>query len=174
MARINGWLYKFYAIFSRDFIAGRGRFIIGFNSKISKSAGSKIYIKGNVRMEDNVLIATRKGGTMSLGKSVFFNSGCHIICRSCIKIGDNVQLGHNVIIIDHDHDFKCDGGIAEGEFKCSPVEIGDNVWIGANTVILRGTKIGNNTIVGAGSVLKGSYPGNVVITQKRENDIRSY
>ena len=52
-------------------------------------------------------------------------------------------------------------------FKTSPVIIGNNVWIGANTVILRGTEIGDNCVIGAGCVIKGKYGANSVIVQKR-------
>lgn len=44
-------------------------------------------------------------------------------------------------------------------------------WIGANTVILRGTVIGRDCVVGAGSVLKGVYPAGSVIVQKRTENI---
>jgi acetyltransferase-like isoleucine patch superfamily enzyme len=53
------------------------------------------------------------------------------------------------------------------------VEIGDNSWVGANTIILRGTKIGKNCVVGAGCVISGEYPDNSIITQKRETISRS-
>ena len=52
--------------------------------------------------------------------------------------------------------------------------IGDNSWIGCNVVILRGTSIGKNCIVGAGSVLKGTYPDNSVIVQKRQTTATVY
>ena len=47
--------------------------------------------------------------------------------------------------------------------------IGKNVWIGANTVILRGTTIGDNAVIAAGSVLKGDVAPNTVFLNKREN-----
>ena len=47
--------------------------------------------------------------------------------------------------------------------------IGRNVWIGANTVILRGTTIGDNAVIAAGSVLKGDVAPNTVFLNKREN-----
>lgn len=58
------------------------------------------------------------------------------------------------------------------KFKTSPITIGSNVWIGANTLILRGTHIGDNCVVAGGAVIRGSYPANTVIIQKRKP--RSY
>ena len=49
--------------------------------------------------------------------------------------------------------------------------IGDNVWIGANTVILRGSIIDNGCVIGAGSVIKGEYPPDSVVIQKREDTV---
>ena len=64
--------------------------------------------------------------------------------------------------------------LTAGKFVTAPVTIGDNSWIGCNVVILRGTSIGKNCIVGAGSVLKGTYPDNSVIVQKRQTTATVY
>ena len=57
-------------------------------------------------------------------------------------------------------------------YKTAPVEIGNNVWIGANTIILRGTKIGDNCVIGAGSIVKGNVLSNSVFLQKKENMVK--
>lgn len=88
-----------------------------------------------------------------------------ITAHQSIKIGSNVQIGPNVLIYDHDHDYKSKNSKL---YKSSEVDIGDNVWIAANVVILRGTKIGNDCVVGAGAILRGNYPDNTTIVQKRE------
>lgn len=71
----------------------------------------------------------------------------------------------------YDHDISSAESIHDSGYKTSPVVIGDDVWIGANTVILRGTVIGRDCVVGAGSVLKGVYPAGSVIVQKRTENI---
>ena len=49
----------------------------------------------------------------------------------------------------------------------SPVEIGDNVWIGANAVILRGSRIGSDTVIAAGAVVSGEVsPGSLVFDRR--------
>lgn len=58
------------------------------------------------------------------------------------------------------------------EFKSAPIVFGKNVWIGANTAILRKITIGDNCVVGAGSVIKGEAPAGTVIVQKRDTEIR--
>ena len=57
------------------------------------------------------------------------------------------------------------------KFQTSPITIGSNVWIGANTLILRGTTIGDNCVVAGGSVIRGSYPADTVIVQKRTTEV---
>lgn len=58
------------------------------------------------------------------------------------------------------------------DLSVKPVKIGNNVWIGANTIILRGTEIGDNYVIGAGCVVKGKYNKGSVIIQKRKEEIR--
>jgi acetyltransferase-like isoleucine patch superfamily enzyme len=95
------------------------------------------------------------------------SNGCVITSYEKITIGNNVMLGPNVLIYDQDHDYKANGGIKTMKFKTSPITIGSNVWIGANCLILRGTKIGTGCVIGGGTILKGEFPDNTVITQDR-------
>lgn len=110
-------------------------------------------------------------GTLEIGSNAAFGNGVSINCMEKIVIGEGVQIGPDTKIYDHDHDFRVPGGIQAEKFKTSPVEIGANSWIGCNVVILRGTTIGRNCIVAAGSVLKGKYPDNSVIVQKRTTEV---
>ena len=133
--------------------------------------GGKLFIGKGFKMRDGAKIRVRKGAECVIGNNSSVNSNNMIACHERIIIGDNVQLSPNVQIYDHDHDFRIEGGIKEMKYKTSPVEIGNNVWIGANTVILRGTKIGDNCVIGAGCVLKGCFPNNSVVVQKRETSL---
>jgi acetyltransferase-like isoleucine patch superfamily enzyme len=136
-------------------------------------SGGKLSIGKAFKMRDGAKIRVRKGAECIIGNNVSVNSNNMIACHERIVVGDNVQLSPNVQIYDHDHDFRAVGGLAAMKYKTSPIEIGSNVWIGANTVILRGTKIGDNCVVGAACVLKGCYPDNSVIVQKKESFVRN-
>lgn len=111
------------------------------------------------------------GGRLRIGNNVGLNTNCIIACREEVIIGDNVEIGPNVCIYDHDHDIYIEGGLKARRFLTEPVIIGDGTWIGANVVILKGTLIGKNCIIGAGSVVKGIVPDNAIFIQKRENTI---
>ncbi|MBR3757496.1 MAG: acyltransferase [Bacteroidaceae bacterium] len=49
------------------------------------------------------------------------------------------------------------------DIKTKPIKIGDGCFIGANSIILKGTTLGRNVVVGAGSVVHGEFPDNVII-----------
>lgn len=91
-----------------------------------------------------------------------------ITCIDHITIGDGCQFGQNVVIVDHDHNFRNEG---EGALISSPITIGNNVWVGANCVILRGVTIGDNAVIAAGSVIHDDVPADSVIYQKKEDYI---
>lgn len=127
----------------------------------------KLIIGKNFKMRSHSHLRVRKNALLQLGDNVSFNYGNMIVSHEKIIIGDDVQFGPNVLIYDHDHDYRAEGGIKSGKFKTSPVIIGNNVWIGANTMILRGSVIGDNCIIGAGSVVKGEIPPGTIYVQKR-------
>lgn len=98
-----------------------------------------------------------------IGKNVFTNNGIFICAAKKIIIGKDTLIGSNVTIMDHNAH-----GIRPEKRRTSigtprEVTIGENVWIGNNVHILPGTIIGNNSIVGAGSIVKGIFPENVII-----------
>lgn len=81
-----------------------------------------------------------------------------------LHIGNHVEITDKVTILTHDYSWSVikglNGHVLGG---VSPTYIGDNVFIGNGAIILMGSKIGNNTIIAAGSVVSGTYPDNVVI-----------
>lgn len=144
--------------------------MISPHTEITVDKGAKLSIGRMFKMRDGAKIRVRKGAECVIGNNTSVNSNNMIVCHEKIVIGDGVEFSPNVQIYDHDHDYRCEGGIKARKYKTSPVVIGNNVWIGANTVILRGTTIGDNCVVGAGSIVKGEYPAGTVIVQKRTTE----
>jgi len=140
-------------------------------SEITMDSGAKLCIGKKFRMRDGAKIRVREGGNCVIGSNVSVNSNNMIACHESVEIGNNVQFSPNVQVYDHDHDFRVTGGITAMKYKTAPVKIGNNVWIGANTVILRGTVIGDNCVIGAGSIIRGDFPADSVIIQKRATEI---
>lgn len=80
-----------------------------------------------------------------------------------IEIGNDVQIANGVSILTHGYDWS----VLKGKYgsilgSAGKVKIGNNVFIGINSTILKGVTIGDNTIIGAGSVVSHDIPGNCV------------
>lgn len=100
------------------------------------------------------------GLNITVGRNVFINSCCNFQDQGGITIGDGSQIGHKVILATLNH------GIApedRGTLYPAPISIGKNVWIGASTTIVAGVTIGDNSIVGAGSVVTKDVPTNTIV-----------
>lgn len=82
-----------------------------------------------------------------------------------IEIGDNVQITKGVTILTHGYDWSVLKSVYGDIYgSSSKVKIGNNCFIGMNTTILKGSVVGDNVIIGAGSVLTGrTYPPNTVV-----------
>lgn len=90
------------------------------------------------------------GLNIHLGKNVFINSGCKFQDQGGIHIGDDVLIGHNVVIATLNHELDPN---KRGDLYPSPVRIEEKVWIGANATILPGVKVGSGAVVAAGAVV---------------------
>lgn len=83
-----------------------------------------------------------------------------------ITIGPHTMIGPNTKIFDTDfHPVDPEARLKADDSRVSikPVVIGSNVFIGCNCIILKGTRIGDNSVIGAGSVVSGQFPDNVLI-----------
>ncbi|MBR1421754.1 MAG: acyltransferase [Selenomonadaceae bacterium] len=87
---------------------------------------------------------------MSIGKNVFFNSGCKFQDQGGIEIGDGCLIGHNTVIATINHDLDPRNNRRN---HYAPVKLGKNVWIGSNATILAGVSIGDWAVVAAGAVV---------------------
>lgn len=109
-------------------------------------------------LQDFVYIRAGIQGKVILGKGCMVNSFCRMFGHGGIEIGDNAQIGPGVTITTTDHDYSQ----VDMSEKFKKVTIGERAWIGANTTILPGVTIGENTVVGAGSVVTKDLPANVI------------
>ena len=92
------------------------------------------------------------GSNIRLGRGVFMNFGGIILDSVDIRIGDTTQIGPGVQILGADHPRDPAQRRAMLEFG-QPVIIGANVWIGGGAIILPGVTIGDDAIIGAGSIV---------------------
>ena len=101
------------------------------------------------------------GSHIEVGKNFFANYNCTILDVAKVKIGDNCMFAPNVAIYTAGHPVHPDTRNSLYEYG-KEVTIGDNVWLGGNTVVCPGVHIGNNVVIGAGSVVTRDIPDMVI------------
>lgn len=101
------------------------------------------------------------GKHVHFGKFVYANFNLTLVDDTHIYVGDYTMLGPNVTVATAGHPILPE--LREQVYQYnSPVHIGRNCWIGAGVIIVPGITIGDNTVIGAGSVVTKNIPKNVV------------
>ena len=101
------------------------------------------------------------GYNIRAGKNLYINYNCVILDCSPVTIGDNVMFGPNVSLFAAGHPVHPEPRTAGWEYG-QPITIGSRVWVGGNTVINPGVTIGENSVIGSGSVVTKDIPSNVI------------
>lgn len=101
------------------------------------------------------------GFNVSVGKNFYTNHNCTILDGAPVTFGDNVFIAPNCVISTAGHAIDSEQR-SRGLEIARPIRVGNNVWIGANVSILPGVTIGDNTIIGAGSVVNKDIPADVI------------
>ncbi|CAN5290291.1 sugar O-acetyltransferase [soil metagenome] len=101
------------------------------------------------------------GYQTTFGARSFANFGLVVLDVATVTVGDDVQIGPNVQLLTATHPLDPTPRREKWE-AAEPIVIGDNVWLGGGVIVCPGATIGENTVVGAGSVVVGSLPANVV------------
>lgn len=138
-----------------------GSFIVGKNFKMNNG---KRYNK--IGRQQQCFFIVGKKGQLKIGNNVGISSTA-IVCEKNIRIGDFVKIGGNVVIYDTDFHALDSNLRRESESDIynanrQNVIIENNVFIGAHSTILKGVHIGENSIIGAGSVVTKSIPDNEI------------
>lgn len=108
------------------------------------------------------------GKHIFIGDKVVINMNCTFLDDNIIRIGNNVLIAPNVQLYTATHpvgaterfveDWEESSGDLFFRTKALPITIEDNVWIGGGAIVLPGVTIGNNSVIGAGSVVTKSIP----------------
>ncbi|WP_433122622.1 sugar O-acetyltransferase [Arthrobacter koreensis] len=101
------------------------------------------------------------GKYLTVGARTFINFNLTALDVAAITIGDDVQIGPNVQLLTPTHPLEAEARRDKLE-AAKPITIGNDVWLGGGVIVLPGVNIGENTVVGAGSVVTRDLPANVV------------
>lgn len=101
------------------------------------------------------------GRNIRVGRGFFANHNCVILDGAAVTFGDHVFIGPNCCFTTAGHPVDPERRSAGLEFA-RPIIVGSYVWFGANATVLPGVSIGDNAVIGAGSVVAKSIPANVV------------
>lgn len=101
------------------------------------------------------------GHHVHIGARTFVNFGLTALDVAPITIGEDVQIGPYVQLLTPTHPLNPELRRAKWE-AAEPIALGNNVWLGGGVVVLPGVTIGENSVVGAGSVVTRDVPAGVV------------
>lgn len=112
------------------------------------------------------------GYQLHVGARTFANFGLTALDVAEIRIGDDVQIGPNVQLLTPTHPPDAELRRAKWE-AAKPITIEDNAWLGGGAIVLAGRTVGENAIVGAGSVVTKDVPPNTLVVGNPAQVIRS-
>jgi acetyltransferase-like isoleucine patch superfamily enzyme len=112
---------------------------------------------------------------VNIGDRCMIGRGSHIVGHFSIEIGDDVYTGPYIYVTDQNHGYEDPDEPVHSQMPTDkPVRIGSGCWLGTGAVILPGTTLGRNVVVGAGSVVRGSFPDHCVIAGVPAKVVRRY
>tara|TARA_A100001388_G_scaffold81696_1_gene58781 strand:+ start:9171 stop:9773 length:603 start_codon:yes stop_codon:yes gene_type:complete len=141
-----------------------------FGNNISIGDYATLITAPDKRIDLSTWETDKINGELQLGKFILISPGTSIRSAQKIVIGDSTMIASDVTITDSDwHDI-----YDRTDYVASPKEviIQENVWIGEKSLILKGSKIGKNSIIGAGSVVSGEVPANVIFAGNPAKEIK--
>lgn len=127
--------------------------------------GKRFIVRGKIARCE---LGAGPGAVLDIGDGVFLNQGVTITATKSITIGKDTQIGDFAAVYDSNY-HRMDPA---HPVKVAPVVIGANVWLGRNAIVLPGAKIGDHTVVSAGSVVVGKLPAKVLAAGNPARTIR--
>lgn len=121
--------------------------------QLFKQIGKNVWIEPDFKCEF--------GKNITIEDDVYINFGCIILDCSEVTIGSHTLFGPNIGLYPVNHSTDAQERINGGCYG-KPIHIGKNVWLGGDVKVLAGVTIGDNTIIGTGSIVTKDIPSNVI------------
>lgn len=152
------------------------RYNVHYIQRISPSCNLQVFQQGKLNIGRNTEFASgcdfqvHGQGKLIIGERTYFNRYCMISAHQSVKIGANCMFGPSVKIFDNNHRFTKEDGVSSA-LKTDEIVIGNNCWIASNVIILKGTHIGDNCVIGTGCIVSGDIPSRSIVKCKTELEI---
>ena len=144
--------------YRRTLTCGEQVVILG---RLKIAQGTRVELGDRVRVRGRVII--NGGGVVKVGPDTLLN-GCWIGARTTVTVGARCLISDCDITDSDFHNLDpARRHEPPDERTQRPVQIGDNVWIGAHAMVLKGTTIGHDSVVGAAAVVRGTVEPGVVV-----------
>lgn len=116
-------------------------------------------------------LVTLPGGRLEVGNNVFINYGSSLVASNCVVVGDDCLIGTHVMVMDCDfHRVEDKAWDTTGE----PVILENRVWLGNRSIVLKGVRIGHDSVVAAGSVVTRDVPPRTVVAGVPARRVREF
>jgi acetyltransferase-like isoleucine patch superfamily enzyme len=158
---LKGWWYKWsYPARGIRFSAGRGFRVSG---RLIVRGPGQVRFGDGVRVGMTVTPWTHdRNAVIEVGDGTFLN-GTRFGCMQSIRIGRRCIVAEASIMDTDFHSTRADRHDPGAPVRVAPVTLDENVWVAASVGILAGTCIGENSVVGFGAVVRGTFPADVII-----------
>jgi acetyltransferase-like isoleucine patch superfamily enzyme len=103
-----------------------------------------------------------EGGLLEIGERSLVNFGCSLVATELVRIGPRCQIGPYTMMLDNDfHRVEPERRLERP--PSAPIIIGENVWVGARVIVMAGVTVGDDSCIGAGSVVTGDVPPRTLV-----------
>ena len=144
--------------YPRTLTYGHSVVIVG---RLKIQEGTRVVLGDRVRVRGRVII--NGGGVVTIGADTLLN-GCWIGGRTSVTVGAGCLISDCDITDSDFHNLEPSLRHQPPDERTQrPVHLGDNVWVGAHAMVLKGSTVGRDSVVGAGAVVRGEVPTGVVV-----------
>lgn len=153
------------------------QFDVHWIQRISPLCALKVFQQGKMKVGRNCEFAAycdfevHGDGTLVIGEGTYFNRYCMISAHDHVTVGKHCMFGPGVKIFDNNHKHSPETGVSS-QLSTAPIFIGDNSWVASDAIILKGARIGNNCVIGAGCIVREEVPDGSVVTNRQEIHLR--
>ncbi|KAF3889471.1 MULTISPECIES: DapH/DapD/GlmU-related protein [Nostocales] len=137
--------------------------------------GTTLSVEGNGQIEignncyfvihsliPNSIEVQEAGAKITIRDRCSFN-GAKVIAKNCVELKKQCFVSDSLIVDTDYHSVEINRWDPNTQVKTKPICVGENVWLGSRSVILKGVSIGNNSVIGLGTIVRQSVPENVVV-----------